>query len=79
MIREIGEAATEQGLERGMEQGMEQGMERGREEGKLEGIEEAERNVAKKLIDRDYSDEEISELTSLELKEVTKLRKSLEH
>ncbi|WP_148436723.1 RpnC/YadD family protein [Gracilibacillus timonensis] len=63
LIREIEEAATEQGLEQGMKQGMEK----------------TERNVAKKLLDRGYSDKEISELTGLELKEVTKLRKSLEH
>lgn len=47
--------------------------------GMEEGIQEAERNFAKKLLSRNYSDEEISELTGLELKEVTELQRTLEN
>ncbi|WP_268239071.1 hypothetical protein [Oceanobacillus neutriphilus] len=42
-------------------------------------MKEAERNFVKKLLDRDYKDEEISGLTSLELEEVCALRKSFDN
>ncbi|WP_373895327.1 hypothetical protein [Virgibacillus sp. CBA3643] len=71
LFREIEEEASKKGMEKGIEKGIEKGRE--------EGIEEAERNFARKLLDKNYSDEEISQLTSLELKEVTKLRQSLDH
>ncbi|MCT1905276.1 transposase [Oceanobacillus sojae] len=67
LFREIEEEATKRGLEQGIEQGIEQGMK------------EAERNFVKKLLDKNYTDEEISELTSLELEEVSMFRKSLEN
>ncbi|WP_449354335.1 hypothetical protein ACUL41_14160 [Virgibacillus natechei] len=79
LFKEIEEEASKKGMEKGIEEGMEKGMEKGIEKGREEGIEEAERNFARKLLDRNYSDEEISQLTSLELKEVTKLRQSLDH
>ncbi|WP_080874511.1 hypothetical protein [Oceanobacillus timonensis] len=43
------------------------------------GKEDAERKFVKNLQDRNYSEEEIAELTSLELEEVRKLQKSLEN
>ncbi|WP_130859056.1 Rpn family recombination-promoting nuclease/putative transposase [Gracilibacillus phocaeensis] len=79
LISDIEKEATEKGMERGMKQGIEQGIEQGMSKGREKGIEEAGRNFAKKLLARDYSDEEIVQLTSLELGEVTKLRRSLEH
>ncbi|WP_077604677.1 hypothetical protein [Oceanobacillus sojae] len=48
------------------------------EEATKRGMQEAERNFATKLLRKGYSEEEISELTGLEMKDVTELRKSLE-
>ncbi|WP_339237112.1 Rpn family recombination-promoting nuclease/putative transposase [Oceanobacillus sp. FSL W7-1281] len=87
LFREIEEEATKKGLEKGMKQGMKQGIEKGRQEGvevgKEQGIKqgrvEAERNFATKLLERNYSDEEITQLTSLNMEEVKMLRESLEN
>ncbi|WP_339184224.1 Rpn family recombination-promoting nuclease/putative transposase [Oceanobacillus sp. FSL W7-1293] len=91
LFREIEEEATKKGLEKGIEQGMEKGMEKGIEQGRQEGVEvgkeqgikqgrvEAERDFATKLLERNYSDEEITQLTSLSLKEVKMLRESYEN
>ncbi|ASN04159.1 RpnC/YadD family protein [Virgibacillus necropolis] len=49
-----------------------------KEEGMEKGKRETEKNIAKKLIQKDYSNEQIIELTELELNEVVKLRKSLQ-
>ncbi|MFD1386324.1 ATPase, partial [Oceanobacillus oncorhynchi subsp. oncorhynchi] len=81
------EKGMEQGMEKGMEQGIEKGIEKGRQEGvevgKEQGIKqgrvEAERDFATKLLERNYSDEEITQLTSLSLKEVKMLRESYEN
>ncbi|WP_077601479.1 Rpn family recombination-promoting nuclease/putative transposase [Oceanobacillus sojae] len=79
LFREIEEEATRKGMEKGMQEGMEKGMEKGIEKGIEQGRIEAERNVAKQLLNRGYLDKEISELTGLELKEINDLRKSLEN
>ncbi|ASK62189.1 hypothetical protein CFK37_08445 [Virgibacillus phasianinus] len=49
-----------------------------KEEGMEKGKKETEKNIAKKLIQKDYSDEQIMEITELELDEVVKLRKLLQ-
>lgn len=60
LFREIEEEATKRGMEKGIEAGMEK----------------AERNFVKKLLNKNYSEKEIAELTSLDVKEVKILRKS---
>ncbi len=79
LFREIEEEATRRGMEKGMARGVAEGIEKGIEQGIEQGMKEAERNFVKKLLDRDYTDEEISELTSLELEEIIILRKSFEN
>ncbi|WP_040981188.1 hypothetical protein [Oceanobacillus jeddahense] len=71
LYREIEEKATKKGLEQGIEQGIKQGKE--------QGVKDTQRKFVKNLLDRDYAEEEIAELTGLELEEVRKLRKSLEN
>lgn len=51
----------------------------GKAEGKKEGKIEAQKSFARKLLRMDYSDEEISQLTELEMEEVKQLRESLGH
>ncbi|MEF3330434.1 MULTISPECIES: hypothetical protein [Oceanobacillus] len=83
LFREIEEEATKKGMEKGMKQGIEKGRQEGVEVGKEQGIKqgrvEAERNFATKLLERNYSDEEITQLTSLNMEEVKMLRESLEN
>ena len=54
-----------------------EGREEGRKEGRKEGKKEASRNVAKKLLEAGIPVETITACTELTLKEVTKIRKTL--
>ena len=67
LFREIEEEATKRGMEKGIKKGIEQGMK------------EAERNFVKKLLDKNYTDEEIFGLTRFEPEEVSMLRKSFKN
>ncbi len=49
----------------------------GKIEGKLEGKLEATIEFAKRLIQKGFSDEEVAELTELEIEKVKELRKSM--
>ncbi|ABP68315.1 hypothetical protein Csac_2750 [Caldicellulosiruptor saccharolyticus DSM 8903] len=49
----------------------------GRIEGRIEGKIEGKIEVAKKLIQRGFSDEDIAELTELDIEKVKELRKEL--
>ncbi|ASK62230.1 hypothetical protein CFK37_08675 [Virgibacillus phasianinus] len=59
------------------EKGLERGLERGIEKGIAKGREEAAKDFAKELIRKDFQNEQIMELTKLDLVEVEKLRESL--
>ena len=61
-------------LDRGIEQGIEQGIEKGIEQGLEKGIEQGIKNVAKKMIVKGKSDEEIMSFTDLSLEEINALR-----
>ncbi|ASK64336.1 hypothetical protein CFK37_08680 [Virgibacillus phasianinus] len=67
----------EKGLERGLERGIEKGIEKGLEKGIAKGREEAAKDFAKELIRKDFQNEQIVELTKLDLVEVEELRESL--
>ncbi|ASK62188.1 hypothetical protein CFK37_08440 [Virgibacillus phasianinus] len=64
--------------EEGMEKGIKKGMEKGMVKGVVKGRKEAEKEFAGRLIQKDYSNEQVLELTELELDEIVKLRKSLQ-
>ena len=50
-----------------------------KEEGKVEGKAEGMKEVALNLLKKDFSDEEISQITDLELEEIKQLRESLDN
>ena len=56
-----------------------EGVEEGKREGRREGKKEAEKNFARKLLERNFSDEEITQLTELKIEEVKRLRESLDN
>ena len=57
------------------EEGLEEGREQGRKEGREQGSMEKSIDVARKMLKKGiYSEEEIAELTGLELMEVEKLK-----
>ncbi len=63
------EEAEERGLEKGMKKGVEKGIEKGIVEGK--------RKVAKKLLLKEMSAEQVSDMTDLKMEEVLKLQKEI--
>lgn len=67
------ERGMEQGIERGIEQGIEKGMEKGMEEGILKGELNSKKEVARKMLNLNYSMDEIINITGLTKKEITKL------
>lgn len=67
------EIGLQKGLEKGLEQGMQQGMQKGRMEGKLEGLQEAQINIAKKMLERKTDHKVIAEVTGLTIKQIEKL------
>lgn len=69
--RNLMEHAIEDGLKQGIEQGIKQGIEKGIEQ----GIEKGKIAIAKKLLSRNMSIEEISEITELSTEEINKINK----
>ena len=52
---------------------------KGKLEGKLEGLNEAKKNIAKKMLDKGISIEEVSDVTSLDVCEIEKIRTDIGH
>ena len=69
--RNLMEHAIEDGLKQGIEQGIKQGIEKGIEQ----GIEKGKIAIAKKLLSRNMSIKEISEITELSTEEINKINK----
>ena len=75
--------ATEKGLAQGIKKGLEEGREKGLQEGIKEGIKEGiqkgiqkeKRNTIKKLLEKNFSIEEIEEITGINKKEIKKISK----
>ena len=61
--------AEEEGMQKGMQKGMEKGMQKGMEKGKVE----ANKETAKKMLERNIEIELIMELTGLSKEEIEKL------
>lgn len=81
-IREGYEEGKKQGIEEGKKQGIEEGKKQGIEEGKKQAIEEEkkqavkkQKEIAKKLLAKKMTIEEVAEITGLTQKELQKLTK----
>ena len=62
-----------EGIKEGKLEGIKEGKLEGIKEGKLEGIKEGKLEVAKKLLNKKFSIEEIAGLTGLPVEEIQKL------
>lgn len=71
--------ATEKGLTQGIKEGREKGLQEGIKEGIKEGIQKGiqkeKRNTIKKLLEKNFSIEEIEEITGINKKEIKKISK----
>ncbi len=74
-IMELMPAWKRWGYEEGLEKGLEKGIEKGIERGIEEGMETTRLKVARKLLDKGFSFEEIGETIDLPAEEVRKLVK----
>lgn len=61
--------------EKGLAQGIKKGLEEGREKGLQEGIQKEKRNTIRKLLEKNFSIEEIEEITGINKKEIKKISK----
>lgn len=61
--------------EKGLAQGIKRGLEEGREKGLQEGIQKEKRNTIRKLLEKNFSIEEIEEITGINKKEIKKISK----
>jgi predicted transposase/invertase (TIGR01784 family) len=61
------------GLKRGREEGKAQGREQGRQEGRQQGALDAKREMARKLIEKGYDMDAVTEITELPAEEVREL------
>lgn len=68
------EEGLKQGKEEGLKQGKEEGMKQGKQEGMKQGKQEKQKEIAKKMLDKGISIEEIIELTQLSKEEIEKLK-----
>lgn len=71
------EEGIEKGIEKGIKKGLEQGLEQGINEGKIKGRESAIFDTAKNAINLGLSDSQISQITSLPVDEVIKIKNQL--
>lgn len=67
--------ATEKGLTQGIKEGREKGLQEGIKEGIQKGIQKEKRNTIKKLLEKNFSIEEIEEITGINKKEIKKISK----
>ena len=63
-------------LEEGIEKGIEKGIEQGIQRGKLEGAHEKALETARAMLNKDYSVNDIAELTGLSIQEIESLRQN---
>lgn len=61
--------------EKGLTQGIKEGREKGLQEGIQKGIQKEKRNTIKKLLEKNFSIEEIEEITGINKKEIKKISK----
>lgn len=66
-----------EGIQKGMQEGIEKGIQKGIEEGIQKGIQEGMREIAKKMIAKGNSNEEIVELTNLTIEEIQVFRQEI--
>lgn len=71
-------SGKEQGYAEGVSQGIEHGIEHGIEQGIEQGIIQAQEDIAKKMILKGYSPEEINEIVDLSLDYIIKLKEDIE-
>ena len=71
--RKIENSIRSEGYEDGVEYGINLGKTEGRNEGKIEGIATRNKEIAQEMKKKNYSMEEISQLTGLDPKEIEKL------
>ena len=73
--KEIAEYNKEQGIEEGIEKGIEQGIEQGIVKGQKQGALQERKNLIAKLINKGFSDNEISNLLDISPKQLTKFKR----
>ena len=69
----VEEYGYDKGLEDGLKQGIEEGIKQGKEEEIRQGIEQEKIQIAKKLLEKGRSIEEIMELTDLKREDIEKI------
>ena len=57
----------------GKQEGIKQGIEQGINQGTRQGIEENQKNIVKKMKEKNYSIEDIKEITGLSIEEIEKI------
>ena len=65
--------AEQKGLQKGLQKGIEKGIEKGLQEGMKKGSINKSMEIAKKMLEKNMSIEEIMEITSLSQQEIEKL------
>ena len=65
---------TEEGLKQGLEEGLQQGIEKGLQQGIEKGQKDALYNIAKQLLNKGFSINEIKKLTNLSENEIKSLK-----
>ncbi|HMB19981.1 MAG TPA: hypothetical protein VKQ10_02850, partial [Spirochaetota bacterium] len=71
--KEAMQKGLEKGLQKGLEKGMQKGIQKGMQKGKREGMREKALQMAKTLLNKNMSIQEISEITGLSVEEIKKL------
>mgnify|MGYP003294640716 CR=1 FL=1 len=69
--------AREDGMAKGLEQGLQQGLEQGKKLGLEEGSKKKQLEIAKKLLDKKMSIEEIAEITGLDISIIKNLAEDM--
>ena len=77
MIERENQRYIDIGREKGIKEGRKEGRKEGKKEGKIEGIKEKSIEIARKLLNKNTSKEEISEITGLDKKEIDKIEKEI--
>ena len=72
-LEKYGEKLRKEAMQKGLQKGLEKGIQKGMQKGKREGMREKALQMAKTLLNKNMSIQEISEITGLSVEEIKKL------
>lgn len=72
-LEKYGEKLRKEAMQKGLEKGIQKGIQKGMQKGKREGMREKAMQMAKTLLNKNMSIQEISEITGLSVEEIKKL------